>query len=103
MGYLHKSLNQSLSQDILHSLSFQGLRAGVSHGVKNSNPTGMKGMFFCRGRKITMFKDSLLAFSHSLTLRSSRLTSVSSSRNFCLRLDTYTSSRGVFIVLDTLL
>ena len=45
---------------------------------------GMKGIFFCRGRKITkfdffMFKDSLLAFSHSLTLPSSRLTSVSSS------------------------
>ena len=45
---------------------------------------GMKGIFFCRRRKITkfdffMFKDSLLAFSHSLTLPSSRLTSVSSS------------------------
>ena len=45
---------------------------------------GMKGIFFCRRRKITkfdffMFKDSLLTFSHSLTLPSSRLTSVSSS------------------------
>lgn len=39
---------------------------------------GMKGIFFCRGRKITkfdffMFKDSLLAFSQSLTLPSLRL------------------------------
>ena len=40
---------------------------------------GMKGIFFCRGRKMTkfdffMFKDSLLALSHSLKLPSSRLT-----------------------------
>ena len=39
---------------------------------------GMKGIFFCRGRKMKfdlfMFKDSLLALSHSLKLPSSRLT-----------------------------
>ena len=44
---------------------------------------GVKGIFFCRGRKMTkfdffMFRDSLLALSHSLTLPSSRLTRDSS-------------------------
>ena len=45
---------------------------------------GVKGIFFCRGRKMTkfdffMFRDSLLALSHSLTLPNSRLTRDSSS------------------------